>query len=542
MRRPRTLALLLALLAWAPLLVGGRPAFAKLEGAEWKTVETEFQRLWTPPPGRPGFEADKASLVTLLLKDGEARSFKMLVDALVGECTLWHAAQTAVNKHVDEIAKTLTKPSKERTKPEEEAMFKLQAELPRLEESARIEKAVLGNVVKAIAEGPAPLKQNLYARAKGPADWLFRVAVAQVAATQPMEKDAAAFLSRTLNPSVEKDPRVRIAAVEALGAWPDGAEDHVVGRIADPDWGVQMKAVEIVGAKKVTRAIPHLISALERAGPRVQDVMGKALKDLTGENFDPYADVWAKWWEANKSKFEGQDAVKVGGRPRDPQPDPTIYGVPIKSDKVLFIIDISGSMDKPSSNKPPEAPKPPAGPVTPKDGAPPPPPPPEEVISGKKIDVAKHELKKAIEKLPKNAMFSIIAFNHAAIVWKEKAVQATPENKEEAYKWVRGMQPSGSTYSDGALRLGFRMAGLGAIDKAYPEVAIDTIMFISDGAPTDNAPDASKLMDHNIILQHVREWNLQKRVVINCIAVDMQPGNEFMERLAAENGGVFVDR
>jgi hypothetical protein len=540
MPRPWSSALLPVLLLAALALHGAPPAFAKLEGSEWQTVEAEYKRLWMPPPGRPGFEADKASLVNLLLKDGEARSYKMLVDGLVGECALWHAAQSAVHKQVDEIAKTLTKPSKDRTKEEEATMFKLQAELPKLEDAARVEKVVLDTVVKAIAEGPPALRQNLYARAKGPSEWLFRAAVAQVAAAQPTEKDAAAFLARVLNPTAEKDPRVRIAAVEALAPLPEGGEEHVVGRIADPDWGVQLKAVGIVGDKKITRAIPHLIAALERAGPRLQDVIGKALKDVTGENFDAYADVWAKWWEANKEKFQAKDAVKVGGRPKDPQPDPTIYGVPIKSDRVLFIIDVSGSMDKPSTNKPPPPPKP-TGPVTPKDGDPPP-PPPEEVISGKKIDVAKHELKKAIEKLPKTAMFSIIAFNHASIVWKEQAVIASAENKEEALKWVRGMQPSGSTYSDGALRLGFRMAGIGAIDKAYPEVAIDTIMFISDGAPTDNAPDASKLMDHNIILQHVREWNLQKRVVINCIAVDMQPGNEFMQKLAAENGGVFVDR
>jgi hypothetical protein len=529
------------LLAFAVACLGARPAAAKLDPVDWKHAESEFARLFTPAPGTLGFEADKLALVALLLKDEQARAYKLLSDALVGECALWLGQQEKLKATADKWAVTLQKPSKARTPPEEAEMFKAQAEIKALEDAARVERAVLDGIVKAVAAGPAALKQNLYGRAKAAPDWLLRAAVAQVAAVTPTEKDAAAFLSRTLNPTGEKDGRVRAAAVEALAPLPEGAEEHVLGRLADPDVGVQLTAVGIVATKKLTRAIPHLIVALEKASPRMQEAYGKALRELTGENFEPYADVWAKWWEANKEKFDAAEALKVGSKPRNPAQDPTLYGVPIKSDRVLFIIDISGSMDKESQNKGAAPPKP-AGPVTPKEGDPPPPPPAEEVISGKKIDVAKHELKKAIEKLPKSAKFAIIAYNHAAIVWKPAPVDATPENKEDAFKWIRQWGPSGSTFTDGALRLGFRMAGLVDVDKAYSEVVIDTILLVSDGAPTDNDPGTSKLMDHNIILQHVREWNAQKRIVINCIAVDMQPGNEFMSKLAAENGGVFVDR
>ena len=92
-------------------------------------------------------------------------------------------------------------------------------------------------------------------------------------------------------------------------------------------------------------------------------------------------------------------------------------------------------------------------------------------------------------------MFDIIAFNHAVLQWQPKMVQATEANKELAYAWIRDMAPSGSTFIDGALRLGFKMAGMGAYDKAYPGVAVDTIILLSDGAPTDNAFPDSKLMD-----------------------------------------------
>jgi hypothetical protein len=442
------------------------------------------------------------------------------------------------------ILPVLKKPTKDRKVEEEKAMFEAQAELPKLEAAATDERGILDDVVKAIGAGPAALKQNLYGRAKGPSDWTFRAAVAQLAAVTPLDKDAAAFLVRSLTPTNEKDPRVRAAALDALAPMPDGAEEHVIGRVADPDWTVQILAVRIVREKKIMRAIPHLIAALERANPRLQDDLGTTLKDLTGQNFDPFAEVWAKWWEANKEKFSSQTGVKVGTRQRDPPVDNTIYGVPIKSDHVLFIIDISGSMKNPITQPQPPTPTP-KGPVTPKDGDPPPAPPPEEQLSGPKIDVAKHELKKAIEKLPKTATFSLIAFNHATLVWKDHPVAASPENKADALKWVADFKASGSTYTDGALRIGFKIAGLGAIDKAYPEIAIDTMILISDGAPTDNSVDqaSSKPMDWHIIVDHVKEWNARGAVVIHTIAIDMTnmiDGNEFLKTLALNNKGTFT--
>ncbi|MFV1959061.1 MAG: VWA domain-containing protein, partial [Planctomycetota bacterium] len=228
-----------------------------------------------------------------------------------------------------------------------------------------------------------------------------------------------------------------------------------------------------------------------------------------------------------------------GGKNERARPDLNFYGLPVKSDRVLFIIDASASMKLPTKNEnPAEKWK---GPVTPEDGKAPP-PPPEEILSGPKIDVAKHELKKALQRLPETAKFNIVAFNSAVISWKDKMMTATPANKQNALKWVRALQPRGSTYIDGALRQAFRMAGLGATDKAYPEVNIDTMVLLSDGAPTDDGYPNAKLMDPNVILEHVREWNRQHRIVIHCIGVDMLPWIEFLKKLAAENGGKYVDR
>lgn len=163
-------------------------------------------------------------------------------------------------------------------------------------------------------------------------------------------------------------------------------------------------------------------------------------------------------------------------------------------------------------------------------------------MSGPKIDVAKHELKKALLGLPRDAHFNLIAFNHGVYVWRDGMQKATDGNKDDALKWVRARDASGSTFIDGALRQAFRIAGLGAVDNAYPEVNVDTIILLSDGAPTDNGFPKSEFMDPEVILEHVREWNGFRRVVINTIGVDLVDGIEFLKKLAEENGGVYVDR
>ena len=228
-----------------------------------------------------------------------------------------------------------------------------------------------------------------------------------------------------------------------------------------------------------------------------------------------------------------------GGK-QDPRQDVEFYGLRIKSDRILFVIDISASMKKKTKNDNPKDRWKPAPSVTGRN-EPPPPPPPEEILSGPKIDVAKHELKKAVKKLPKGTTFNIVAFNHLAKQWKPKMMVASKKNKQDAYKWIRALKPAGNTYIDGAMRLAFRIAGLENFDKAYPNIYVDTIVLLSDGAPTDNAFNA-KGMDPNIILNHVKEWNKRKHVVIHCIGVDMVEGIQFLRDLAAQNGGTYVDR
>ena len=517
----------LALVFATPHLAG-----AELTSSEFKEAQKECERIFSIR----GMPREKAALLKRVAKDGKSRSYKLMADALVRECViLWDlraAYQETVAKH-SELLKNLMDGA---TKEEEKGSIELQDQVAKLETALRVEREVLKAVLAAVNEAPKALHDMLFRRAKTSKDWTYRAAAARLAAARLEDKTALSYLRTVLGK--DKDRRVRSAALEAIAKQGEAAAPFAIERLADSAWSVQLQAVQMLVRLEHKAAIPHFINALSRTTPRVAEAIGTALKTMTGQNFEPYADVWSRWWEDNKDDFAG--APKVKGRAQERFEKVHFYGLPIKSDRVIFVIDLSKSMELPTKNANPAEKWKPQGPVT--GDAPPPPPPPEEILSGPKIMVAKHELRKAVAKLPEQHYFTIIGFRTGVEAWKETPVQAKKANKEAAYKWIRKLKPKGVTYIEGALRRAFEIAGIVNVDDKYPVLVADTIVVMSDGAPTNNHPTKVKNADTEKLLALVRQWNHQDRVVIHAIGVDMLEHIDFLAKLAAQNGGTYVDR
>jgi hypothetical protein len=521
------------LVVLALLLLSAAPAFGKLESAAWAETEKTFRALIAAP----GEEEKKQAAIKAVLEDGEPRAWKALADGLLKESE--HVARLAERREKDLAALQvlLAKKLSEMYPADREEMYRLQASVSSVESEKSAEERVLRAIQNAAVAATEPARRVILAAGRGHKEWPARAAVARLAGLSPEEELSKAVLAESLEK--EKDARVKWAALEALqGASGTSWYPLVEGRILDSDWTVQIVAARIAGKREMGRAIPKLIEALAKASPRLAEEIVDALRKLTGQSIEPDVGAWSKWWEANRAKWgaDGRPLQPVIAAPRPSDVD--FYGLKVKSDKVLFVIDISGSMKE--EKKAPPAPPKPRGPVT---GEPTKPAPePETKFSGPKIEIAKQELRRAVKKLPKEAMFGIIAFNHSVVSWQPKMVPATDANKDQAYAWIKDMAPAGSTYIDGALRLAFKMAGMGAYDHAYPGVAVDTIILLSDGAPTDNAFPASQNMDPKEILDHVREWNSQNRIIVNCVGIDnVVQGIQFMKDLAKQNGGTYVD-
>lgn len=507
-------------------------ALAKLDGPAWVEAERGFRTLFVQPG-----EADrKVALLKTILQDAEPRAWKLLADGMVLESQ--HVARIGEERQRDLDSLQVLLGKKEKFPGEDQKMYDLQAKVSQEEHDKAAEERVLRAVIQTALAASLDGRKLVLAAGRGHKEWPARASAARVAGSAPDDPLSKQILTESLDK--EPDPRVRMAALEALQTAPGTSwYGFVLPRITDPDWGVQLTAVRIAGAREMGKAIPLLIQSLATCSPRVGEEIAASLRKLTGESIEPYLEPWSKWWEANRSKW-GEDGRPLQPVVAAPRPsDVTFYGLKVKSDKVMFVIDISGSMKEEKKATTP-TPPPARGPTT--GEKPKPPPEPEGHFSGPKIEIAKQELKRALKKLPKEAMFDIIAFNHSVTQWQPKMMPATEANKELAYAWIRDMAPAGSTYIDGALRLAFKMAGMGAYDHAYPGVGVDTIILLSDGAPTDNAFPSSNLMDPEIILKNVQEWNSQKRIVLHCVGIDnVVTGIEFMKKLAAQNGGTYVD-
>jgi hypothetical protein len=296
------------------------------------------------------------------------------------------------------------------------------------------------------------------------------------------------------------------------------AVDTVLSALKDKDWLVRSAAVDTLALIRDMKAVEPLIARLKKEEGRLAEDVAEALGKLTGQDFGLAEDAWKRWWADHREKFLAGDIPpeKTEEEERKEDPDRAYYhGIPLKSHRTIFILDISDSMTY-STTEFTEKPKP---------GEP------------NRLDLAKKELLRALDRYPPSGTFGLIAFHTVVKGWRPRLVKAGKGMKEDAKVWVESLKPTGTTNIYGALELAFRMAGMGMTDKYYPPTA-DTIYLLSDGAPTnedltDDKPER--------VLKAVRQWNRLKRMKIHTIGLKGHSAT-FMRQLAMENGGTYQAR
>ncbi len=332
----------------------------------------------------------------------------------------------------------------------------------------------------------------------------------------------------------DKETRVRIAVAQSMASFEtkDGYE-MLRYSLKDGDWRVRLAAIRSLAKIRNNIAVTLLIEAMQREKGRLQADINTILEQITGEVL-VYPEVWDRWWQSvgkiippkrppAKDKTDNEKLKKDAAR---------FYGIPTESRRICFIIDMSGSMNKEVEQFKDKGVV--TGPTRKKNTP----------TEGKtRWEVARNELLRAVSNLNPEKQFTIIFFNQAAKPWRPQLTPAVPKTKKELRADVKLITPSGTTYTLGALREAFIMAGSASTKGATKKDGngIDTIFVLSDGGPTDGT--TGKPMEPDPILEQVREWNKDKSVVIHAIAVDTEEvGTYFLKQLAGQNGGVFVER
>lgn len=336
-------------------------------------------------------------------------------------------------------------------------------------------------------------------------------------------------------------------AAEALGA-------ALSARQAE----VQRAALAAIGRKKLLGAMDGLIALLERLERREGDglnanLVRQTLEDLTKESFATAAD-WRNFWEPRRGSFERPTTGDVKRPAEDAtrrRERPTFFGSELRSNRLVFVIDVSGSMtaaDPPGRTTTGGARR---GPVTGGGQQPDRPAAPESRV---RIERAKQQLAQAIEALPEDARFTIMAYSGVLLrgpngpmlppgsdpneplppkiadfewlqIWQPKLVTANPASKKAAQEFVAGLQANGGTFTFNALRAALEVEGA------------DTIVLLSDGMPNDVDRATSAPLSEQQILDEIATLNRFKRRVIDTFGFDPEGGAQAGGPLAGGFGG-----
>ena len=317
-----------------------------------------------------------------------------------------------------------------------------------------------------------------------------------------------------------------------------GAVRAAISALGRTTWRADMVLVRLLDDFRSVEAVPALITVLERFRDHPEEVESGKLSGLrqyrvhellvgmTGAVFP--ADDPARWrelWEQEQDKL-AEVVAKADQKPKKPGSGTSaqgFVGIPVEGTRVVFILDLSGSMEWPMD-----------------DGG----------RNTRRLDYAKRELLKAIEGLAPNSMFNLVTFNgdDEAETWSKDLVVANKRNKQRFTKFVDKLRPLGGTnlWSGMEAALGIKTLVYGS----HYETLVDEIFLLSDGAPS-----VGDVIDPVEILRLTREVNRFKEVRINTVFIssrtppqvmaaqaDMSLSpKELMRRMARENGGKFRD-
>lgn len=137
-------------------------------------------------------------------------------------------------------------------------------------------------------------------------------------------------------------------------------------------------------------------------------------------------------------------------------------------------------------------------------------------------------LSKAINGLNSNTDFTVILFSTKIKKWRKNLVPSNKRNKYNAISFVNEQESRGESDIYGALQAAFNVAN---VNKKTV-----TIFLMSDGQPT-----RGEVRNTKDILLKVSGWNVNGNIRINTYALGPMADREFLEKLAIQNGGRFIE-
>jgi len=285
----------------------------------------------------------------------------------------------------------------------------------------------------------------------------------------------------------------RVAALRGLrDAGSSFARVEALRGLSTAEGPLLLEAIDTLDARPDPGDVPYLIDFVGRGDGMARTHAVGLLQKMTGYRIGPDARTWKHFYlqhQAEGTAFHReQDAGEV-------VPATLSYmGIPVTGNRVVFVLDSSGSMATPLP----------------------------EQTSETRASRAIGELIALLPHLPSSARFDIVFFADRVSSYAKRMVGGTDSELVRVDEWLQ------RHLFDGGTNL------FGGIEEAMRRQDVDEIFVLSDGQPNQGEVVAPRQ-----ILARVERWNRWRKVRINAISFGAPPGaRSFLCRLAQENGGI----
>ena len=295
----------------------------------------------------------------------------------------------------------------------------------------------------------------------------------------------------------DRTSEVRCAALRALAEIRgDACMDRVRGLAGDPSSGVRALAIDLLERFANKASVLALVERLEHEErPALRWRVVRALQRMTGrkERLDP------RPRRVRGDARRGLAARRAGARAfRGGQRDFALAGLPILPDRVAFLIDFRAALARGRERA---------------------------LAQGDR----RQKMRAALEAPPETARFNVIPYTGEAASRREALVPATPANVERAARDFETCQERGKgNFFDAAL-----------LALADPEV--DTIVVLTDGAPTGGHRFQLDLLFDALLEENRGRWITFDSIVVDCPKGVARRWLEFSERTGGRSIAVALD-
>ena len=294
----------------------------------------------------------------------------------------------------------------------------------------------------------------------------------------------------------DKAPAARCAAARNVG-WLGPLQWDVAAGLA-ADEASSVRAAAIWGLAQLAQtgnraAAELLVTRVESETTlQLQWLLVGRLQGLSGMKHRLNPAAWRRWYDTLPEDWTPASNAEAAGSAADDddRSAASFAGLPLHSDALTFLIDLSGSIWNVKNDKLPK-------------------------------DVAGEHLNAALDRLQETVLFNVIPYTNTPFPWEDEMVTASSKATKAAKQYFADCRERGAGNVYDAILL------------ALQDERVDDLVILTDGAPSGGTR-----WNLNLLVPQLLEANRYRSVVFDSLLVGANNGlTRHWETLARETGG-----